>query len=138
MPHLRNGIRQEGPPRAHRSWLVNDRISRPVSKNLLQHSAAPTRDIVGNSTRKCVPDVVIGGAAVTNAEACARLLDRDQPDVLEARAAALEMVRDARRAAEVIDHVRSLYRKGSSQLDVVDVNEVIGEMVIMLRNEANR
>jgi signal transduction histidine kinase len=98
----------------------------------------PTRDIVGNSTRKCVPDVVIGGAAVTNAEACARLLDRDQPDVLEAREAALEMVRDARRAAEVIDHVRSLYRKGSSQLDIVDVNEVIGEMFVILHSEANR
>ena len=40
------------------------------------------------------------GAAVTNAEACARLLDRDQPDVLEAREAALEMAKDATRAAQ--------------------------------------
>jgi PAS domain S-box-containing protein len=78
------------------------------------------------------------GAVVTNAEACVRLLDRDEPDLPEAREAALEMVRDARRAAEVIDHVRSLYRKGSSQLDIVDVNQVIGDMVVMLRNEANR
>jgi len=78
------------------------------------------------------------GAAVTNAEACLRLLDRDEPDLPEAREAALEMVRDARRAAEVIDHVRSLYRKGSSQLDIVDVNQVIGDMVVMLRSEAYR
>ena len=78
------------------------------------------------------------GATVTNAEACLRLLDRDQPDLPEARQAALEMVRDARRAADIIDRVRLLYQKGSSKLDIVDVNEVIGEMVILLHNEANR
>ena len=78
------------------------------------------------------------GSAVTNAEACARLLDRDQPDVLEAREAALEMAKDATRAAHIIDRVGSLYRKGSSQIDSVDVTEVIGEMLLILHNEANR
>ena len=78
------------------------------------------------------------GAAVTNADACLRLLDRDQPDLPEAREAAREVVRDARRAADIIDRVRLLYQKGSSQLDIVDINEVIGEMVILLHNEANR
>jgi PAS domain S-box-containing protein len=78
------------------------------------------------------------GATVTNAEACLRLLDRDRPDVAEAREAALEMVRDAKRAASIIDRVRSLYRKGTSELEAVDVNEVIGEMALMLHNEANR
>jgi PAS domain S-box-containing protein len=78
------------------------------------------------------------GAAVTNAEACVRFLDRDQSDLPEARVAALEMAKDARRAANVIDRVRLLYQKGSPQLDVVDVNEVIEEMVVMLQNEAKR
>jgi PAS domain S-box-containing protein len=78
------------------------------------------------------------GAAVTNADACVRSLDRDQPDVTEAREAALEMVKDARRAADTIDRVRALYQKGSSQLATIDVNEIIGEMVVMLQNEANR
>jgi signal transduction histidine kinase len=78
------------------------------------------------------------GAAVTNAEACARLLDRGQPDIPEARRAALEMAKDARRAADIIDRVRLLYQKGSSKLDMVDVNELIGEMVVMLHNEETR
>jgi len=78
------------------------------------------------------------GAAVTNAEACLRLLDRKQPDLPEAQEAALEMVKDARRAAAIIDRVRLLYQKGSPQRDVIDVNELIREMVIVLRNEANR
>jgi PAS domain S-box-containing protein len=78
------------------------------------------------------------GAAVTNAQACLRFLNRDQPDMPEAREAALEMIKDATRAADVIDRVRSLYRKGSSKVEMVDVNEVIREMVVMLHDEANR
>jgi PAS domain S-box-containing protein len=78
------------------------------------------------------------GAAVTNAEACLRLLDRKQPDISEACEAALEMTKDARRAADIIDRVRLLYQKGRPQLELVDVNEVVAEMLIMLRNQANR
>jgi PAS domain S-box-containing protein len=78
------------------------------------------------------------GAAVTNAEACLRLLDRKQPDLPEAREAAMETIKDARRAAAIIDRVRSLYQKGSPQRDVIDVNELIREMVVVQQNEANR
>ena len=78
------------------------------------------------------------GAAVTNAQACLRFLNREQPDVPEACEAALEMVRDATRAVDIIDRVRSMYRKGSPHQEMVDINEVILEMVVMLRNEANR
>jgi PAS domain S-box-containing protein len=78
------------------------------------------------------------GAAVTNAQACLRFLNRDQPDLREAREAAVEMIRDATRGADIIDRVRSLYRKGFSKMELVDVNEVIREMVVMLHNQANR
>jgi hypothetical protein len=46
------------------------------------------------------------GAAVTNAEACLRLINRREPDLPEAREAALEMVKDARRAADIIEPPR--------------------------------
>jgi PAS domain S-box-containing protein len=78
------------------------------------------------------------GAAVTNAEACVRLIDRPEPDLPEAREAALEMIKDARRAADIIDRVRSLYQKGSSQLELVDLNQTIEAMVIIMGDEANR
>ncbi|HEX8878627.1 MAG TPA: ATP-binding protein, partial [Candidatus Acidoferrum sp.] len=78
------------------------------------------------------------GAAVTNAQACLRFLNRGQPDVPEAREAAVEMVGDVRRAVDIIERVRSLYRKGSPHQEMVDVNEVIREMVVMLHKEANR
>ncbi len=78
------------------------------------------------------------GAAVTNAEACLRFLDRDRPDVPEAREAAMGVVKDSRRTADIIDRVRSLYRKDSSKLELIDANEIIAEMVLMLNNEAKR
>jgi PAS domain S-box-containing protein len=78
------------------------------------------------------------GAAVTNAQACLRFLDGDRLNLIEAREAALEMASDAMRAAEIIDRVRSLYRKDSSHQEMVDVNELIQDMIVMLRDEANR
>jgi len=78
------------------------------------------------------------GAAVTNAEACLRFIDRPDPDLKEAREAASEMINDARRAADIVDRIRSLYQKGSSQLDRVDLNHVIDEMVMMMEDEATR
>ena len=48
------------------------------------------------------------------------------------------MASDAMRAADIIDRVRSLYRKDSSHQEMVDVNELIQEMIVMLGEEANR
>jgi PAS domain S-box-containing protein len=77
-------------------------------------------------------------AAVTDANTCVRWLTRDQPDMEEAREAALRVVKDATRAAEIIGRIRLLFNKGTPQRESVDVNEVIGEMVVLLRSEAIR
>src|SRR3989441_5869052 len=77
-------------------------------------------------------------AAVTNANTCLRWLTRDQPDLEEAREAASRIVRDATRAADIISRIRLLFKKVSPQPELVDVNEVIREMTILLRNEASR
>jgi len=77
-------------------------------------------------------------AAVTDANTCLRWLTRDQPDLEEARQAASRIVKDATRAAEVISRTRLLFRKGTPQRALVDVNEVIREMIGLLRSEAMR
>jgi PAS domain S-box-containing protein len=77
-------------------------------------------------------------AAVTDANTCLRWLTRDEPDVEEARAAASRTIKDATRAAEIISRVRQLFKKGSHQRELVDINEVIRDMVVLLRNEAVR
>ncbi len=77
-------------------------------------------------------------AAVTDANTCMRWLTRDHPDVEEARQAASRVIKDATRAAEIISRIRLLFKKGAPQQELVDVNEVIREMVVLLRNEASR
>jgi PAS domain S-box-containing protein len=75
-------------------------------------------------------------AAVTDANTCLRWLNRDQPDLEEAREAASRMAKDATRAADIVRRVRLLFKKGSPPRELVDINEVVREMVILLRNEA--
>jgi len=77
-------------------------------------------------------------AAVTNADTCLRWLNREHPDVEEARAAAMRIVKDGRRAAEIISRIRLLFTKGTPQRELVDVNEVIREMTLLLRSEITR
>jgi C4-dicarboxylate-specific signal transduction histidine kinase len=77
-------------------------------------------------------------AAVANANTCLRLLRRDPPDVEEARTAASRIVKDATRAAEIISRIRLLFKKGSPQRELVDVNEVIREMIVLLWTEATQ
>jgi PAS domain S-box-containing protein len=77
-------------------------------------------------------------AAVINAKTCLRWLERDEPDVAEAREAASRLVTDVTRAADIIARISLLFKKGASQQELVDVNELIREMIVLLRSEANR
>src|SRR5271165_5723056 len=77
-------------------------------------------------------------AAVTNAQACLRLLERNEPDIAEAHDAASGMVVSATRAAEIIERVRSLFGRSDPQREVIDVNEVIRDIVVLLQNEARQ
>jgi C4-dicarboxylate-specific signal transduction histidine kinase len=77
-------------------------------------------------------------AAVTDASTCLRWLTRAEPDLAEAREAASRVVKDAARASEIIGRVRSLFRKGVSPRELLDVNEIIRGMADLLLREATR
>jgi len=77
-------------------------------------------------------------AAMTNAKTCLRWLGRDEPDLAEASEAAARIVKDATRAADIISRISLLFKKGALQRELVDVNDVIREMIVLLRSEANR
>jgi signal transduction histidine kinase len=77
-------------------------------------------------------------AAVTDANTCVRWLAHDPPDLEEARAAALRVVDDGRRATEIISRIRLPFTKGAPERGPVDVNELIREMTVLLRAEATR
>jgi PAS domain S-box-containing protein len=75
-------------------------------------------------------------AAITDASTCLRWLSRDQPDLEEARAAAARAVQDGRRAGEIVNRVRLLFKKGTPQRELVDLNEIIREVLLLVRGEA--
>jgi len=77
-------------------------------------------------------------AALTDANTCVRWITRDEPDLKEAREAAWRIVKDAQRATEIINRVRLLFKKGTPQRELVDVNEVAREMIVLLGDEASR
>ena len=77
-------------------------------------------------------------AAVTNANTCVRWLAGESPDIEEARDAAKRMVKDANRAAEIIRRIRLLFKKSALQHELLNVNEVVNEIVVLLRGEAMR
>ena len=77
-------------------------------------------------------------ASITNAKTCLRWLAGDTPNLEEARAAAERIVKDQTRAGEIISRIRQLFKKTVPQREAVDVNEVIREMIVLLRPETTR
>jgi PAS domain S-box-containing protein len=77
-------------------------------------------------------------AVIIDANTCLRWLSRDQPDLEEARAAAVRIAQDGKRASEIVSRVRMLFRKGIPQRELVNVNETIQEMVLLLHSEATK
>jgi C4-dicarboxylate-specific signal transduction histidine kinase len=72
------------------------------------------------------------GGVMSNANACIRWLNREIPDVQEARAAVEHIVRDANRASDVIQSIRSLAKRAPMHKRALDINAVICEVISML------
>ncbi len=77
-------------------------------------------------------------AAAISVKACTQWLRRDAPDVTEASEAASATVAAVTRAGGIIDRVSSLYRRGTPERELVDLNEIVREMSVLLGDKANR
>jgi PAS domain S-box-containing protein len=77
-------------------------------------------------------------AAITSANSCIEWLAHEPPNLDRARAAAARIDKYGNRAAEIIDRIRSLYRKSPPQRELVDMNGIIQEMLTLLKAEATR
>jgi signal transduction histidine kinase/CheY-like chemotaxis protein len=77
-------------------------------------------------------------AAAISARACMQWLRRDAPDVTEASQAASATAAAVTRAGGIIDRVSSLYRRGTPERELVDLNEIVREMSVLLGDKANR
>jgi PAS domain S-box-containing protein len=77
-------------------------------------------------------------AAITSANSCVEWLAHEPPNLDRARAAAARIDKYGNRAAEIIDRIRSFYKKSPPQRELVDVNGIIHEMLTLLTGEATR
>jgi PAS domain S-box-containing protein len=77
-------------------------------------------------------------AVLINAGAALRWLSTQTPDLKEARESLGRIVKDAKRAGEIIDRIRALIKKAAPQKDRLDVNEAALEVVALARSELLR
>ncbi|HXY13655.1 MAG TPA: ATP-binding protein [Terriglobales bacterium] len=75
---------------------------------------------------------------VSNASACLRWLAGDAPNLEEAREAARRIVRDGKRAAEVISRIRAMTRKAEAAREKLDLNETIRDVLALVGDEAKK
>jgi len=78
-------------------------------------------------------------ASITSANALLRWLAHDPPDLERVRAAATRIEQEGNRAADVINNLRSFYKKGApAKRRIVDVKDIIREITVLLGDEALR
>jgi C4-dicarboxylate-specific signal transduction histidine kinase len=77
-------------------------------------------------------------AVVTNGHACLEWLSAAPPNVEKARRTTENIIQDGTRASAVLGRIRSLFKKESPAQDWLDMNEVIEELTVFLRDEADR
>ncbi|HEY0792455.1 MAG TPA: AAA family ATPase [Chthoniobacterales bacterium] len=78
---------------------------------------------------------------VLNGNACLRWLagvKGDSVNLAEAREALQRIIRDGRRAGEVIARIRALFKKAETAKEPLDLNEVIREVIVLARSEMDK
>jgi C4-dicarboxylate-specific signal transduction histidine kinase len=77
-------------------------------------------------------------AVVTYGHACLEWLSTEPPALPEARQMAERIIQDGTRAGAVLARIRALFKKESPATGWLDMNEVIQDLAVFLRDEANR
>jgi signal transduction histidine kinase len=77
-------------------------------------------------------------AIVANSEAGLRWLNRDEPDLDEAREVVSSITRDGRHAAAVIENIRAMAKGSEPPLARLDINGAIQEILALTRSELTR
>jgi PAS domain S-box-containing protein len=77
-------------------------------------------------------------AVVTNAHAALRWLNMQPPDPEEVRQALGRIVKEGRRAGDVISRIRALVTKAPPRKDTLDINDTIREVIALTGSELRR
>lgn len=120
--------------RAEAEARENERRYREVQMQLAHANRVATMGQLTASIAHEVNQPI--AAALTNAQAALRFLAMDSPDLREVREALDSIVKDGRRASDVIDRMRALFKKAPPSHERLDINEALGEIVALTRGEA--
>jgi PAS domain S-box-containing protein len=134
------------PLRDHRGKIVkwcavaNDIEDRKRAEQLqadLTHASRVSTmgEMVASISHELAQPITITGA---HAKASLRWLQRDPPELTEVRKGTERIVEASALASEIINRLRSLYKKAPPRRELVAINDVIGEMARMLSTEARR
>ena len=77
-------------------------------------------------------------AIVTNADSCLQWLAKEPPNLDKARVAAQRIVGDGHRAGNVIQSIRALARKSTSEVALLDINQLIVDTLDLIQAELHR
>ena len=77
-------------------------------------------------------------AVVTHGHACVEWLSANPPNLEKTRQTVERIIQDGTRAGAVLSRVRALFKKEAPAKDWFDMNEVIHELTVFLRDEATR
>ncbi|MFA6956548.1 MAG: ATP-binding protein [Thermoanaerobaculia bacterium] len=77
-------------------------------------------------------------AIMTNAQAAQRFIARDPSDLTDVREILADIIRDDDRAASVIRRMRSFLRKGDAESEILAVNDLVRNVMLFVRNDAER
>ena len=75
---------------------------------------------------------------IMNASTCLRMLKSDPPNIDGAQETAQRMIRDGKRASEVITRLRTLFSRKPIDVESVDLNEAAREVLTLLSGELQR
>jgi PAS domain S-box-containing protein len=76
--------------------------------------------------------------AAADATAVLSWLRREPPEIAEACESASQIINSAGRVARIVDRNRALYSRETRQRELIDLNEIIREMVVLMRETAHR
>ena len=76
------------------------------------------------------------GAILRNAEAAELFMQNASPDLDEVRASLADIVKNDQRAGAVIDRMRALLKRHELEVIRLDVSDVIGDVVALMRADA--
>ena len=72
---------------------------------------------------------------VSGSQACLNWLIRQPPDIEKARQSVERVIKDGKRAGEIIQHVRALATKATIQKAPLDINTIINEVIALVQLE---